>query len=79
MKNFKAQVEEVVKENEQLHQQLSKNSSVATKEWQVCCIKDYYTISCYGSGSGWTSVNFIFTYNLYFQIIAGFILFAAIL
>uniref|UniRef100_A0A8D2L524 Centrosomal protein 89 n=1 Tax=Varanus komodoensis TaxID=61221 RepID=A0A8D2L524_VARKO len=34
MKNFKARVEEIVKENEELHQQLSKNSSVTTKEWQ---------------------------------------------
>ncbi|XP_025021906.1 centrosomal protein of 89 kDa isoform X1 [Python bivittatus] len=37
MKIFKAQVEEVVKENEQLHQQLSKNTigtSISTKEWQ---------------------------------------------
>ncbi|XP_053127058.1 centrosomal protein of 89 kDa isoform X3 [Hemicordylus capensis] len=34
MKNFKAQVEEIVKENEQLHQQLSKNGSFTTKEWQ---------------------------------------------
>ncbi|XP_066493200.1 centrosomal protein of 89 kDa isoform X2 [Tiliqua scincoides] len=35
MKNFKERVEEVIKENEQLHQQLSKNSSVTTKEWQL--------------------------------------------
>ncbi|XP_060110165.1 centrosomal protein of 89 kDa [Heteronotia binoei] len=34
MKNFKMRVEEVVKENEQLHQQLCKCSSVSTKEWQ---------------------------------------------
>ncbi|XP_054856889.1 centrosomal protein of 89 kDa [Eublepharis macularius] len=34
MKNFKAQVEEVVKENEQLHQQLCKHNSVSIKEWQ---------------------------------------------
>ncbi|XP_062997610.1 centrosomal protein of 89 kDa isoform X2 [Elgaria multicarinata webbii] len=34
MKIFKARVEEVVKENEQLHQKLSKKSSVTTKEWQ---------------------------------------------
>ncbi|CAI5782594.1 Hypothetical predicted protein [Podarcis lilfordi] len=34
MKIFKERVEEVVKENEQLHQQLSKNSTVTTKEWQ---------------------------------------------
>nr|XP_056718546.1 centrosomal protein of 89 kDa [Euleptes europaea] len=34
MKNFKERVEEVVKENEQLHQQLCKHSSVSTKEWQ---------------------------------------------
>lgn len=33
---FKAQVEEVVKENEQLHRKLSKNTigtSISTKEW----------------------------------------------
>ncbi|XP_061450033.1 centrosomal protein of 89 kDa isoform X2 [Rhineura floridana] len=34
MKVFKARVEEVVEENEQLHQQLSKNSTVTIKEWQ---------------------------------------------
>ncbi|KAJ7311923.1 hypothetical protein JRQ81_006243 [Phrynocephalus forsythii] len=34
MKMFKAQVEEIVKENEELHKQLSRNSSVTTKEWQ---------------------------------------------
>ncbi|XP_015264220.1 PREDICTED: centrosomal protein of 89 kDa [Gekko japonicus] len=34
MKNFKARVEEVVKENERLHQELCKCSSVSTKEWQ---------------------------------------------
>lgn len=35
MKMFKAQVEEVVKENEQLHQKLTKNSGtfISTKEW----------------------------------------------
>ncbi|XP_039183365.1 centrosomal protein of 89 kDa isoform X1 [Crotalus tigris] len=36
MKMFKAQVEEVVKENEQLHHKLSKNTGtfISTKEWQ---------------------------------------------
>ncbi|XP_067396131.1 centrosomal protein of 89 kDa isoform X2 [Emydura macquarii macquarii] len=34
MKNFRVQVEELVNENEQLHQQLNKNSSVTLKEWQ---------------------------------------------
>uniref|UniRef100_A0A8C3H5D0 Centrosomal protein 89 n=1 Tax=Chrysemys picta bellii TaxID=8478 RepID=A0A8C3H5D0_CHRPI len=34
MKKFRIQVEELVKENEQLHQQLNKNSSVTLKEWQ---------------------------------------------
>ncbi|KAL8194874.1 UNVERIFIED_CONTAM: hypothetical protein K2H54_037446 [Gekko kuhli] len=33
MKNFKARVEEVVKENERLHQELCKRSSVSAKEW----------------------------------------------
>ncbi|XP_037733608.1 centrosomal protein of 89 kDa isoform X3 [Chelonia mydas] len=34
MWKFRIQVEELVKENEQLHQQLNKNSSVTLKEWQ---------------------------------------------
>ncbi|XP_077166260.1 centrosomal protein of 89 kDa isoform X2 [Paroedura picta] len=34
MKHFKVRVEEVVKENEQLHQQRCKSSPVSTKEWQ---------------------------------------------
>ncbi|XP_034644743.1 centrosomal protein of 89 kDa isoform X2 [Trachemys scripta elegans] len=34
MKKFRIRVEELVKENEQLHQQLNKNSSVTLKEWQ---------------------------------------------
>uniref|UniRef100_A0A8C8R8L4 Centrosomal protein 89 n=1 Tax=Pelusios castaneus TaxID=367368 RepID=A0A8C8R8L4_9SAUR len=34
MKNFRMRVEELVNENEQLHQQLNKNSSVTLKEWQ---------------------------------------------
>uniref|UniRef100_A0ABM5EUE7 Centrosomal protein of 89 kDa isoform X2 n=1 Tax=Pogona vitticeps TaxID=103695 RepID=A0ABM5EUE7_9SAUR len=34
MKMFKARVEELVKENEELHKQLSRTSSVTTKEWQ---------------------------------------------
>ncbi|KAM7146690.1 centrosomal protein of 89 kDa isoform 1-T1 [Macrochelys suwanniensis] len=34
MRKFRIQVEELVKENEQLHQQLNKNSSVTLKEWQ---------------------------------------------
>uniref|UniRef100_A0A8D0H703 Uncharacterized protein n=1 Tax=Sphenodon punctatus TaxID=8508 RepID=A0A8D0H703_SPHPU len=34
MKNFRVQVEEVVNENEQMHQQLIKDSFVTTKEWQ---------------------------------------------
>ncbi|XP_062442749.1 centrosomal protein of 89 kDa isoform X2 [Rhea pennata] len=33
MKNFKARVEELVKENEDLHEQLNKNSSVTAMEW----------------------------------------------
>lgn len=32
---FKARVEEIVKENEELHKQLSRNGSFTTKEWQV--------------------------------------------
>uniref|UniRef100_A0A8D0KGP8 Centrosomal protein 89 n=1 Tax=Salvator merianae TaxID=96440 RepID=A0A8D0KGP8_SALMN len=35
MKIFKERLKEVVKENEQLHDQLSKKSSVTTKEWQL--------------------------------------------
>ncbi|XP_048371265.1 centrosomal protein of 89 kDa isoform X3 [Sphaerodactylus townsendi] len=34
MKTFKERVQEVVKENEQLHQQLCKHASISTKEWQ---------------------------------------------
>ncbi|EOB01040.1 Coiled-coil domain-containing protein 123, mitochondrial, partial [Anas platyrhynchos] len=35
MKNFKVQVEELVKENEDLHKQLNKNNFITTTEWQV--------------------------------------------
>ncbi|XP_071423760.1 centrosomal protein of 89 kDa isoform X2 [Pithys albifrons albifrons] len=34
MKNFKARVEELVKENEDLHEQLNKNNSITPTEWQ---------------------------------------------
>ncbi|XP_030437714.1 centrosomal protein of 89 kDa isoform X1 [Gopherus evgoodei] len=34
MKKFRIRVEELVKENEQLHQQLNKNRSITLKEWQ---------------------------------------------
>ncbi|XP_014451082.1 centrosomal protein of 89 kDa isoform X1 [Alligator mississippiensis] len=34
MKNFRVRVEELVKENEQLYQQLNKNSATTSKEWQ---------------------------------------------
>ncbi|XP_038224044.1 centrosomal protein of 89 kDa isoform X2 [Dermochelys coriacea] len=34
IRKFRIQVKELVKENEQLHQQLNKNSSVTLKEWQ---------------------------------------------
>ncbi|XP_029464257.1 centrosomal protein of 89 kDa isoform X2 [Rhinatrema bivittatum] len=34
MKTFKARVEDVVKENEQLHQRIERNKSVTSKEWQ---------------------------------------------
>uniref|UniRef100_G1N233 Uncharacterized protein n=2 Tax=Meleagris gallopavo TaxID=9103 RepID=G1N233_MELGA len=33
MKNFKVQVEELVKENEDLHEQLNKNNLITTTEW----------------------------------------------
>uniref|UniRef100_A0A8B9BWY0 Centrosomal protein 89 n=1 Tax=Anser brachyrhynchus TaxID=132585 RepID=A0A8B9BWY0_9AVES len=33
MKNFKVQVEELVKENEELHKQLNKNNFITTTEW----------------------------------------------
>ncbi|XP_021264090.1 centrosomal protein of 89 kDa isoform X5 [Numida meleagris] len=35
MKNFKVQVEKLVKENEDLHEQLNKNNLITTTEWQV--------------------------------------------
>ncbi|NWU16882.1 CEP89 protein, partial [Cephalopterus ornatus] len=34
MKNFKARVEELVKENEDLHERLNKNNSITPTEWQ---------------------------------------------
>ncbi|KAM6300418.1 centrosomal protein of 89 kDa [Aegotheles albertisi] len=34
MKNFKVRVEELVKENEDLHEQLKKNNFITTTEWQ---------------------------------------------
>ncbi|NWW42899.1 CEP89 protein, partial [Pedionomus torquatus] len=34
MKNFKARVEELVKENEDLHKQLNKNNFITSTEWQ---------------------------------------------
>lgn len=37
MKNFKARVEELVKENEDLHEQL--NNFVTPTEWQVTLLK----------------------------------------
>ncbi|KAH0519064.1 Centrosomal protein of 89 kDa [Microtus ochrogaster] len=36
MKTFRMRVQEVVKENEGLHQQLNKSSPVTSEEWQVC-------------------------------------------
>lgn len=44
MRKFRIQVEELVKENEQLHQQLNKNSSVTLKEWQVDFVCIYYKL-----------------------------------
>ncbi|KAM8799203.1 centrosomal protein of 89 kDa [Eudromia elegans] len=35
MKNFKMRVEELVKENEDLHEQLNKNSFITATEWQL--------------------------------------------
>ncbi|OXB84015.1 UNVERIFIED_CONTAM: hypothetical protein H355_015526 [Colinus virginianus] len=35
MKNFKVQVEELVKENEDLHEQLNNNNLITTTEWQI--------------------------------------------
>ena len=35
MRTFKIRVQEVVKENEELHQELNKNSVVTSEEWQV--------------------------------------------
>lgn len=35
MKNFKVQVEELVKENEDLHEQLNTSNLITTTEWQV--------------------------------------------
>lgn len=39
MKNFKVQVEKLVKENEDLHEQLNKNNLITPTEWQVILIK----------------------------------------
>ncbi|ERE50499.1 centrosomal protein, partial [Cricetulus griseus] len=35
MKTFRIRVQEVVKENEGLHQQLNKSSPVTSEEWQI--------------------------------------------
>jgi hypothetical protein len=35
---FKTRVQEVVKENEQLHHEFNKSSPVTTEEWQVGCL-----------------------------------------
>lgn len=38
MKNFKARVEELVKENEDLHEQLNKSNFITPTEWQVVVV-----------------------------------------
>ena len=35
MRMFRMRVQEVVKENEELHQELNKSSAVTSEEWQV--------------------------------------------
>lgn len=51
MKNFRVRVEELVKENEQLYQQLNKNSATTSKEWQVyfimLLVKKYPNLLCF--------------------------------
>lgn len=39
MKNFKLRVEELVKENEDLHEQLNKNNFITPAEWQVILLE----------------------------------------
>lgn len=39
MKNFKARVEELVKENEDLHEQLNKSNFITPTEWQVTLLE----------------------------------------
>jgi hypothetical protein len=38
MKTFRLRVQEVVKENEALHQELTKRSPVTVEEWQVALL-----------------------------------------
>ncbi|NXU91147.1 CEP89 protein, partial [Xiphorhynchus elegans] len=44
MKNFKARVEELVKENEDLHEQLNKNNFITPAEWQVILLEINYKL-----------------------------------
>jgi len=50
MKNFRVRVEELVKENEDLHEQLNKNNFITTTEWQVILLeinlKATYCFAC---------------------------------
>lgn len=39
MKNFKVRVEELVKENEDLHEQLNKSNFITPTEWQVILLE----------------------------------------
>lgn len=39
MKNFKLRVEELVKENEDLHEQLNRNNFITPAEWQVILLE----------------------------------------
>ena len=43
MKTFRIRVQEVVKENKDLHQQLNKSRPVTTEEWQVGLDFWYFT------------------------------------
>lgn len=50
VKNFKVRVEELVKENEDLHEQLNKNNFITPTEWQVILqeihLKASYYFAC---------------------------------
>lgn len=47
MKNFKVQVEELVKENEDLHEQLNTSNLITTTEWQVIMRNKWKIANCF--------------------------------